>query len=144
MAGEIRVDKIADLRDIVTYRIMFHSVNGKVNEIDASTLVGSSASLGTAQLSFKAVHSSIQGHLSITCENTVTSSSSLIFCVGSGHTNVTLDTPIASNLSQKSSVYNIETDTASTGFAYITFQKTSGFENVGIKRRKPLKPNPYG
>lgn len=137
----IRVDKVMDLRETVSYRVSFHDYN--VSEtINCSTLVGNSASLGTPRMELLSIKSNVDKHFSV-FNLTPGNTESLAFSTGSGHTDLSFAGGIADQSTRHSSVVKIESHANTSGYALLTFVKKAGFENIGRGRRKPQRPNPY-
>ena len=137
----IRFDIVKDLRETVTYRAFFE--NESVSEtFSCSTLVGSSATLGTPRLELFSVVSNVDKHVSL-FNLSDAGTEYLSFSVGSGPSSISFDGGVADQSAVHSSVIKIGSDTSTTGYMIMTFIKKGGFTDIGRYRRKPNRPNPY-
>lgn len=137
----LRIDTIMDNREFATFRLIMQGETVD-HTIDASALVGSSATLGNSELLLKSIDANISGTLGVLGYNETETTSNYMFAMSNNETTKTFMAPIGNGFASRSSDIRIELIGA-TGFAYITFVKNRGFENTGRQRRKPNRPNSY-
>jgi len=137
----IRIDKLNDLRESVTYLVSFDKHHA-ASTINCSTLVGNSASLSIPRIELLGFESSLSNAIKI--ENCSASGTDyLSLAIGIGSSRASFYRSIEDGSSDYSSVVKITPEAQTSGYVLITFRKKQGFEDIGLNRRKMLRNRPY-